>query len=321
MNVLVVAAGRRTSLVRAFGDAAHARGGGVYASDVDPLAPALFIADRAFRSPRTSDPEYLEALFRIVREQQIRLLIPTIDTDLPVLAANRPGFEALGCRVAVSLESFVEITLDKHTTGTTFAAAGIRVPAAWLPPIAAPGNLPERVFVKPRQGSASQDTYEVARTEIEAVLRLVPSPIVQEVLTGPEITIDALIDFGGRPIHYVPRRRIRTMAGESVQGVTLDHDAALEAWIERVLDLSSGFGAVGPLTIQAFLTADGPVLSEINPRFGGGYPLALAAGGAYPEWLLEMVDERPVAPRLGQYEAGVFMTRYYQEVFTKAPKW
>ena len=111
------------------------------------------------------------------------------------------------------------------------------------------------------------------------------------------------------------------MGGESVQGVTLEHDPDLEAWIERVLVLSSSFGAAGPLTIQAFLTPDGPVLSEINPRFGGGYPLALAAGGTYPEWLLEMVDGRAVAPRLGQYEAGLFMTRYYVEVFTRTPKW
>ena len=83
---------------------------------------------------------------------------------------------------------------------------------------------------------------------------MVPDPIVQEVLTGPEITIDALLDLEGRPLHYVPRRRIRTLGGESIQGVTLDHDPALEPWIVRVLERSAEMGAAGPLTLQAFLT-------------------------------------------------------------------
>ncbi len=156
---------------------------------------------------------------------------------------------------------------------------------------------------------------------LPAVLELRADSVVQEVLTGPEITIDALLDLNGTPIHYVPRVRIRILAGESVQGVTLDHDPELEAWIERVLGVCSRLGAVGPLTIQAFLTPDGPVLSEINPRFGGGFPLALEAGGAYPGWLLDMVAGEAVAPRLGQYEAGVYMTRFHTEHFTRQPRW
>ena len=152
-------------------------------------------------------------------------------------------------------------------------------------------------------------------------MRLVPDAIVQEVLRGPEITIDALLDLEGRPIHFVPRLRIRTLGGESVQGVTLDHDPSLEEWIERVLQRCSELGAIGPLTIQAFLEPDGPVLSEINPRFGGGFPLALVAGGDYPKWLLDMVEGTPVPPRLREYQAGLYMTRYNVEQFIRQPKW
>ena len=136
------------------------------------------------------------------------------------------------------------------------------------------------------------------------VLRLVREPIVQEVLTGPEITIDALLDLDGRPIHYVPRRRIRTLGGESIQGVTLEHDTAFETWIEDVLDRCSEMGARGPLTLQAFMGTAGPVLSEINARFGGGFPLALEAGGAYPGWLLDMIDGVAVRPRLARVRNG-----------------
>ena len=181
--------------------------------------------------------------------------------------------------------------------------------------------LPEQVFVKPRSGSASQDTYRISRDHLEGVLPLVPDPIVQEVLSGPEITIDALLDLAGRPIHFVPRRRIKTLGGESIQGVTLAHDVAFEGWIELVLKVSASLGAIGPLTLQAFLTEAGPVLTEVNARFGGGFPLAMAAGGAYPSWLLDMVEGRAIEPRLGDYEPGLFMTRYNIEQYTRRPRW
>jgi Carbamoylphosphate synthase large subunit (split gene in MJ) len=321
LNVLVTAAGRRTSLVRAFTEEAHKRGGRVFAGDVDPLAPALYFADEALKTRRTDDPAYVADLLEGVERHAIGLVIPTIDTELPVLAGSQAQFAAHGCRVAVSAEPFVAITLDKHQTGVTFGATGIHVPVSWLPPFGRVDDLPPRVFVKPRQGSASQNIYEVAREELESVLRLVPNPIVQEVLSGPEITIDALLDFQGQPIHYVPRRRIRTLAGESVQGVTLDHNPAIEDWIEHVLEQCSALGAAGPLNLQAFLTPDGPTLSEINPRFGGGFPLGLAAGGAYPAWLLDMAEGRRVLPRLREYEAGLYMTRYHVEHFTRQPMW
>jgi carbamoyl-phosphate synthase large subunit len=320
-NVFVATAGRRTSLVRAFVKATHERGGRVVAGDVDPLAPALYLADEAVRTRRTTDPDYVAGLLDIVTRGAIVLLVPTIDTDLPFLAASLAAFTAAGCLVAVSTSAFIAITRDKRETGRAFGTAGIRVPVSWVPPLPPVAELPERVFVKPRGGSASQDAYLIQRSDLEAIIGLVPNPVVQEVLTGDEITIDALVDLEGRPIHYVPRRRIRTLGGESVQGVTLEHDATFETWIERVLDISAELGARGPLTLQAFLGPDGPVLSEINARFGGGFPLALAAGGAYPTWLLDMADGVAVAPRLREYEPGLYMTRHHREIFTRTPKW
>lgn len=120
VNVLVTAAGRRTSLVRAFVEAAHARDGLVYAADVDGLAPALYLADGAVRTLATDDPAYLADLVETVTRHSIGLLVPTIDPDLPVPAAARGSFEAVGCRLALSSESFVAIALDKFVAGATF---------------------------------------------------------------------------------------------------------------------------------------------------------------------------------------------------------
>lgn len=321
VNVLVTAAGRRTGLVEAFMDAVHERGGRVYAADVDGLAPALYVADEAIRSQRIDDVAYIDDLLASVARHGIRLLVPTIDTDLPILARHVARFEAAGCRLAISAPAFIETTMDKYASGLAFEAVGVRGPRSWIPPLPAHAELPRQVFVKPRAGSASQDTYRIDLAELDGVLRLVRDPIVQEVLTGPEITIDALLDLDGRPIHYVPRRRIRTLGGESIQGVTLEHEPAFETWIEAVLAACAGMGARGPLTLQAFVGTAGPALSEVNARFGGGFPLALEAGGAYPRWLLDMVEGLAVRPRLREYETGVYMTRANAERFVRRPKW
>ncbi len=317
----MTAAGRRTSLVRAFVEATHERGGRTIAGDVDGLAPALYAADAAVPTLRSDDAGYVADLVRTIRANGIGLLVPTIDTDLPILAAHRAELEDAGCRLAVSSESFVATTLDKVSTATVFGAAGIDVPRTWLPPLGPDVDLPADVFVKPRQGSASKDAQRAGRAELAGILERVPGAVVQELLEGPEITIDALLDLAGRPIHFVPRIRIKTIGGESVQGVTLEHDDAIETWIEGVLRACEALGAIGPLTLQAFLTSRGPVLSEINPRFGGGFPLALAAGGSYPGWLLDMVAGIPVEPQLRDYRAGLHMTRSYVEHFVQQPMW
>ena len=223
-TVLVTAAGRRTTLVRAFADAARRRGGRAIAADVDGLAPALLLSDLAVRTPPAHEDGYLPALMRAVDEHQVGLVVPTIDPELAVLAGARSSFLERGCRIAISSAGFVDIALDKLTTYQVFGAAGISVPRTWVPPFRILDHLPSDVFVKPRRGSASLDTYCVPVGLLANVLPLVHEPLVQNVLDGDEITIDALLDLDGRPVHYVPRKRIRTIGGESVQGMTLARD-------------------------------------------------------------------------------------------------
>ncbi len=322
-HVLVTSAGRRVSLVGAFRNALRPWGLRVVAGDASSLAPALYHADEAVELPLIGSGDYIPRLMEIVEQHQIGIVVPTIDTELAMLAEARDMFESRGCTVVVSTPDVVAMSADKSLTQDFMQQHDIDVPRGWtletLKTLKT-SDLPDALFVKPRDGSSSQHCFKATRENLSQVLGMVPNPIIQQRLHGEEITIDALLDLAGSPVHLVPRKRIRTMAGESIQGVTID-DEQLRPWLLSVLGKLSALGARGPMTLQAFLTSDGPVLIEVNPRFGGGFPLTNAAGGTYAQWLVDMVAGRPVPSRFGVYRRGLYMTRYYAETYTQAPPW
>jgi carbamoyl-phosphate synthase large subunit len=319
-TVLLTCAGRRTSLLSLFRDAVRPSGGRVLAADLDPLAPTMLQADAAVEVPPVDDDAYVPALLDAVTTHDVDLVVPTIDPELPVLLDARDALADAGAHALISEAELLEVTGDKWRTVRHFAEAGFRTPASWRPGDAGEGALPDPVFVKPRRGSSSVGARAVPRRHLDAALDRVDAPILQEVVDAPEITVDALFDLHGTLLHYVPRLRIRTLAGESVQGRTLPEDVC-GPWLQDVLGAAGDLGARGPLTLQAFLTDGEPTLSEINPRFGGGFPLAHAAGAHYPAWILEMIDaaspdDAPLSPRLGSYQPGLYMTRSFTEYFT-----
>ncbi len=320
MNVLVTSAGRRTSLVQAFVGVAEQTGSKVFAGDLSSLAPALYLAHGGVALPCVDSADYIPRLLSLSEEHHIKLIVPTIDTELAVLAQNIEAFREVGAVALISEPGFIDICGDKWLTYQAFAEKCVDTAMSWLPESYEADELPEHLFVKPRDGSASRDIYSVPTGELERYLPRVPNAIIQEELSGPEITIDALLDLSGKPLHYVPRRRVRTLAGESIQGVTLPDDD-LRDWLVGVLHVISELGARGAVTLQAFLSERGPVLTEVNPRFGGGFPLAYAAGGKYPDWLMAMLRGERVPERFGDYQVGLYMTRYNMEYFTAEPLW
>ncbi len=312
-NVLITAASRRVPLVQAFQRALaeSGRGGAVVVTDVNPLSPAVYVADQAFRVPLATDPGYIDQIVNIAVAEGVGLVIPTIDDELPVFGRALDRFAERGICVAVSAPDTTELCDDKHRTCLALSTQGIAAAPSWLPG-RLPADPPFPLFIKPRRGRGGVGAHAVRnRRELEFFLDYVPDPVVQAYLDGPEFTIDMLCDFGGRPLSVVPRRRDVIRAGVIDRGCTV-RDARL---IDVALACAGALSLVGAVNIQCRIVDGRPVVFEINPRFSGGIPLTIAAGADFPRMLLDLAWGRPVRPAIGRFRDGLWMTSFESAFF------
>ncbi len=313
LNVLITAASRRVPLVRAFRAALTRAGvsGRVIVTDVNPLSPAVFEADRAYAVPLASTPSYLPELLSLCDLEDIGLVVPTIDDELPLFAAAESAFRSRGVLTAWSPAETVRICNDKYLTAMHLAAHGIAVARSVLPTERA-SDMGLPLFIKPRGGRGGIGAFPVrSERELAFFVDYVPEAVVQEYLDGPEFTIDVLCGLDGVPLSIVPRERVVIRAGVSDRGRTVNDPAliALAARVCRALRFA------GPLNIQCRVHKGTPVVFEINARFSGGIPLTIAAGADFPAMLIDLALGREVRPQVGAFRDGLWMTNYETAIF------
>ncbi len=304
--VLFTCSGQRVDIVTAFRRA----GAVTVASDADALAPALYNSDHNALVPRVDDPEYITALADLVAEHAVRLIVPLTDLDQGILSLNRSVLAP--ALVLAPPPEVCETMGDKYLAHLFFEEHGIASPRTWLP-ADLPDDPPFPVLVKIREGFGSRHIYRADdATELEFFLgHTTVDSMVQELCRGEEFSIDVFCDLDGRCLNAIPRTMIQSKGGESVKGMSIQ-DPELIAHGARVAE---AIGIVGPANIQCFREADGSLpVTDVNPRFGGGFPLPLASGSRYPELALALArGERP-EPRLGDFRSGVVMTRFFSDV-------
>jgi carbamoyl-phosphate synthase large subunit len=303
--VLFTCAGQRVDIVSAFGRA----GATTIAADVNPLAPALYHADRYALVSRVEDPRYVDELRALVAEHDVDLIVPLTDLDHVVLARAR---DELGALLLLSDLGVVLRVGDKYLAHRLFEERGVASPATWLPE-ELPDALPFPLLVKAREGFGSRHIYRAHdRRELDFFLRYTTVPsLVQACCRGEEFSIDVLCDFDGRCLNAIPRTMIESKGGESIKGVTV------KDWelIDVGRTVAEALPIWGPANIQCFREPDGRhEITDVNPRFGGAFPLPLAAGSRYPELALALAaGERP-EPRVGDFREGVVMTRFFSDL-------
>ena len=290
---------------------AFARAGArTVAVDANRLAPALYHADDHELVPRIDDVAYVPALAELVRAHDVALIVPLTDLDHVVLADSRD--ELAPALVLLPDSDLCRALGDKWLAHLLFERWGIETPPTWLPDDV-PRNAEFPLLVKARVGFGSRHIYRARdRAELEFFLEYSPvASMVQACCRGEEFSIDVFCDLDGRCLNAIPRTMIESKGGESIKGMTIKDPELIE--VGRAV--AETLGLVGPANIQCFREPDGTHrVTDINPRFGGAFPLPTAAGSRYPELAIALATGERPEPRLGDFREGVVMTRFFSHL-------
>lgn len=316
MKLLFTSVGRRVELIQAFKNASKELNIEltIYGTDISDTAPALFFCDKIVKICRINDEKYVPLLLDFCKKENIDALIPTIDTDLLILSANKTRFEIIGTNVLISAEDKIRICRDKRETANFFESVGLKSPT----PIDDYKNYTFGfpAFIKPKDGSSSINTYKVINNfELKAFANEVPNYIVSPFIEGEEYTVDVFCDFEGNPIFITPRIRIAVRSGEVLK-TQIVQDKRI---IEETKRIIRAFKPCGPITIQLIRqqSSGDDYFIEINPRFGGGAPLSMKAGADSSKALLRLLAGENVNYQNVAATDGAIYSRFDQSVRVK----
>ncbi len=312
MNILILAAGTRNKIVQYFRKALNGTGT-VVAADASRLGPAIYDADKYYIVPPITDPGYIDQILDICKKERINGVLSLIDPELSLLAENEERFRSVGTTVIGSSFEACERALDKMQMYRWLKKNGYPCACSWTDRDAfyravAAGEAAYPVFVKPVRGSAS---ISISRVEDRETMDLLWSHekglMIQEYLRGQEIGADVYIDMiSGEVVSIFTKKKIRMRAGETDKAVSFK-DPALFSLIERFV-LESGYR--GQIDIDLFDVEGTYYISEVNPRFGGGYPHAYESGCDHMTMILNNLEGKANQKRIGLYEDGICMMKY-----------
>ena len=322
MNILILSSGTRNKIVQYF-KTALAGSGNVVCTDMSNIAPSIYEADKFYTVPRMTAPGYIDVILDICKREKIDGVLSLIDPELSLLAENKERFAAVGTTVIGSDYPLCEMSLDKFQMYQWLTAHGYRCAKSYMDKEAfyadvAAGKAQYPVFVKPARGSASIAISKVYdRETIELLFAHSDGLMIQEFLEGQEIGADVYIDMlSHQVVSIFTKKKLLMRAGETDKAVSFRDDALFEL-IRKFVD-EAGF--VGQIDIDIFQVNGAYYISEVNPRFGGGYPHAYECGCNHMELILNNLRGEVNEPRIGAYEEGIYMMKYVEVLIRKLDK-
>lgn len=319
MNILICSAGRRVKLVSYFKEELSKINGRVIAIDCDMTAPALYFADAFEIVPRINDKEYIHVIKQLCNKYKINAVLSLIDPELTLLANYKEDFLRKGIHLIISDKETIEICFDKYFTYKflkEYNLPGIPTYISIDEVMAAveKGEISMPLIVKPRKGSASMGINTVySLKELQILFESYDDLVIQPFIQGTEYGIDCYIDMVNyRTINIFCKRKLKMRAGETDKSEAIK-DLELTNIIENLLSVLK---SMGPIDIDCFKTDSGYVISEINPRFGGGYPHAHEVGQNFPKNIINNLQGIANKPQIGNYSEGSMLIKY-DEIFVK----
>lgn len=320
MKILFTSVGRRVELIQAFRKAADELEIEltIIGADIAADAPALYFCNETQLVCKIKDSNYIPQLLAICESEKVDCLIPTIDTDLLLLAENKQRFESVGTKVLISAIDKVKLCRDKNYTADYFVSLGLKSP---LPVNSVEkyeetlqnGSVSFPAFIKPKDGSSSINAYKVETLDdLKLYAEKIEDYIIQPFISGREYTIDIFCDYEGNPVYITPRERLAVRSGEVLKTrITQD-----DTMIAEMLKLIADYRPCGQITVQLIQdekTGDNYYI-EINPRFGGGAPLSIKAGADSAKAVLKMLSGEKLVYQEKAAKDGSVYSRFDQSV-------
>ena len=308
-NILISCAGRRVELLKYFKNSLIkiSQDAKIFASDLNPnLSSACYFADDIIKTMPIGDDNYIDNLLTVCIKNDIGLIIPTIDTELLVLSQNTQLFLDNDIEIVISSPDLISKCRDKRITHDLFKKIGIQSPTIYEK-----SNIIYPCFCKPYDGSNSSGAKIIySKNDLTSEIDKNEKNIFMELVSKDykEYTVDAYFDRSQVLKCLIPRERIEVRAGEVSKGITRKN-YVYDYLKDKLKQLK---GARGCVTVQVFgdpISKDIKGL-EINPRFGGGFPLGYSAGGTFPEWILNEYIQNIEIEFYDDWKDNLLMLRY-----------
>ena len=319
MNFLILAAGTRNKIVQYFKRTFDGIGT-VVATDASTLGPAIYDADKYYIVPPITEEGYIDKILEICQKEQISGVLSLIDPELSLLAANENKFKAIGTTIIGSSYELCEMALDKMQMYEWLKNHGYNCARSWMDKeefykAVDADEVSYPVFVKPYRGSASISISKVYDKEtVDLLFAHEDDLMIQEFLDGQEIGADVYIDLiSGEVVSIFTKKKIKMRAGETDKAVSFK-DPELFALIERFV-LEAGYR--GQIDIDIFEIDGAYYISEVNPRFGGGYPHAYECGVDHMELIRNNLNGVVNEKNVGAYDEGIYMMKYNEVKIVK----
>lgn len=319
MNILILSAGTRNKVVQYFKKTLNGEGT-VVATDCSELAPAIYGADKHYIVPRMTDDGYLDEIIKICKAEKIDGVLSLIDPELSLLSKNEEMFSQVGVKVIGSSYDLCERALDKYEMYKWLKKNGYNSARSYMDKNEfyrdlEAGTISFPVFVKPARGSASIAISKVYDKEtVELLFDHDDGLMIQEFLDGQEIGADVYIDMISHEVVSIfTKKKIKMRAGETDKAVSFK-DERLFALIEEFVK-KSGFN--GQIDIDIFDIDGEYYISEVNPRFGGGYPHAYESGADHMKLIINNLKGISNTRNIGNYSEGIYMMKY-NEIMIKS---
>lgn len=312
LNILILSCGTRNKIIQYFKKELSGKGQ-VIATDCSELAPALYDADKYYIVPRLDEEGYLDKILSICEENNVKAVLSLIDPELCFLAEHKQAFTEIGVIPITSDYEVVEMCFDKYKMYQFLVENGFNTAKSYIDreqfySDVEAGLINYPVFVKPVKGSASINISKVtSKEEIELLFNRFENLMIQEFMDGIEYGADVYIDLLSKePVSIFIKEKIKMRAGETDKSVSVK-DEKLNNLIKMFVKKA---GFMGIIDIDIFKVNDEYYISEVNPRFGGGYPHAYECGVNVPKMVVNNIDGIMNEDKIGIYNAGIYMMKF-----------